>query len=272
MGILSQGIVWFAYIASIYFMVFWFMTFFEKRHEFKSEECEEQKITKFPFVSVLIPAYNEEVHISETIDSVLNLNYPSDRYEIIVINDGSSDNTKQKVQEMMEKNPERSITLIDQHNQGKANSLNNALKISKGEFFACLDADSYVGSESLRRQLYIYEKEDDPHLVIVTPAMKVRNPKKLIEKFQRIEYLSMMFMGRLMSHIDCVYVAPGPFSLYRTSIIKTLGGFDPNSLTEDQEIAYRAQTNHYRIKHCYNAYVYTATPKKIGHLMKQRNR
>ena len=102
--------------------------------------------------------------------------------------------------------------------------------------------------------------------------MKVKNPITLFQKFQRIEYLASMFISRIMGHLDMIYVAPGPFSLYRTDIIKNLGGFDIGNLTEDQEIAYRVQKNNYSIKQCYNAYVYTNSPKNVKSLYKQRNR
>lgn len=272
MSLSSHIALWFAYLTSLYFIIFWFITFWENRENFKSEELQEQKPLLYPFVSILIPAYNEETHIVGTLNSVLDLNYPNDKIEIIVINDGSTDNTKQKINKIINTNKNRKIILLDQTNQGKAQSLNNALKIAKGEFFACLDADSYVEKETLMKMIHTYEYENDPNLVIVTPAMKVNKPKTILQKLQRLEYLTMIFLSRMMSRINCLYVAPGPFSLYRTKIIKKLGCFDKNSLTEDQEIAYRAQKYHYSLKHCYNAYVYTSSPPTFKKLSKQRNR
>ena len=109
-------------------------------------------------------------------------------------------------------------------------------------------------------------------LAIVTPAMKVKKPKKFFQKLQRIEYISVIFVARLMSQLDCLYVAPGPFSLYRTSIIKKLGGFSESNLTEDMEIAYRVQKHNYKIKQCFDANVYTIAPENTRELYKQRNR
>ena len=137
------------------------------------------------------------------------------------------------------------------------------MKIAKGEFFACLDADSYVEKDTLTKMLVLYEKENDPDLTIVTPAMKVKKPKNLIQKLQRVEYILTLFVSRLMSRLDCIYVAPGPFSLYRKKTIIDMGGFEVGNLTEDQEIAYRAQKHQYKIKQCYNAYVYTIAPKTL---------
>jgi len=228
------------------------------------------KLTEFPLVSIIIPAHNEENTITGTIKSVLKLKYPTNKTEIIIVNDGSTDHTKQKIQETININKHRKIIFIDQKNQGKAKSLNNALKIAKGEFFACLDADSFVDKHTLTKMIKFYYQH--PHLAIVTPAMGVKDPKTLTQKFQRLEYLASMFLARLMGLLDMIYVAPGPFSLYRTDIIKKLGGFDINNLTEDQEIAYRAQKNHYGIRQCHNAYVYTTAPHNLKGLYKQRNR
>ena len=173
--------------------------------------------------------------------------------------------------EFIKKNRKFNIKLINQKNQGKAQSLNNALEVAKGEFFACLDADSFVEPKTLKKMLKIYEYEDKS-LAIVTPAMKVKSPKTFLQKIQWVEYLVSLFIARLMSYLDCIYVAPGPFSLYRTRIIKKIGGFDRKNITEDQEIAYRAQKHHYKIKQCYNGYVYTIAPSHLRGLYKQRNR
>ncbi|MBC8444028.1 glycosyltransferase family 2 protein [Candidatus Woesearchaeota archaeon] len=236
----------------------------------KQESKKRTKLTRFPLVSIIIPAHNEENTIAGTIESVLKLNYPRDKVEIIIINDGSTDDTKKNIEKITHSNRNRKIIFIDQKNQGKAKSLNNALKIAKGEFFACLDADSFVEKNTLIKMIKFYNQ--NPHLAIVTPAMRVKDPKTLTQKFQRLEYLASMFMARLMGLLDVVYVAPGPFSLYRSKIIKKLGGFDINNLTEDQEIAYRVQKHHYGIKQCYNAYVHTTAPHNIKGLYKQRNR
>jgi len=270
MNIILNFSLWITYILSLYITIYWFIVFLTKKPNL---EIKERKITlsRFPFVSILIPAFNEEKTIIPTLESVSKLDYPKDKFEVIVINDGSTDNTKQKVTEFIKNNKTFNIKLLNQTNQGKAASLNDALKIAKGEFFACLDADSFVKSTTLKKMLKLYETEDKS-LAIVTPAMKVKSPKTFLQRIQWLEYLVSLFIARLMSYLDCIYVAPGPFSLYRTKIIKKIGGFDPKTITEDQEIAYRVQKNHYKIKQCYDGYVYTIAPLTLRMLYKQRNR
>ena len=91
-------------------------------------------------------------------------------------------------------------------------------------------------------------------LAIVTPVMHVNKPKTLVQKLQKIEYIVAMLLVKLMGYIDSNYIAPGPFSLYKTKIISDLGGFDEENLTEDQEIAYRVQTKHLKIRQCPTAF------------------
>jgi len=270
MNIILTILLWITYILSLYIIVYLLIIFITKRDKIIIEKRKKIHISRFPFVSILIPSFNEQDTIIKTLQSVTNLDYPRDKLEIIVINDGSTDNTKEKVIKFI-KNNNFKIKLINQKNQGKAQSMNNALKITKGEFFACLDADSFVETKTLKKMLTIYE-EEDKNLAIVTPAMKVKSPKTFLQKIQWIEYLVSLFIGRLLGYLDCIYVAPGPFSLYRTETIKKMGNFDTQTITEDQEIAYRAQKHHYKIKQCYNGYVYTIAPSNLRMLYKQRNR
>ncbi len=263
--------VWVIYLLSLYFTVFWIMVFIDKRNLLKEEDANKKRPRRYPQVSVVIPAYNEEKTIAETMESVLGLNYPSSRLQLIVVNDGSKDGTLKEIKKVIKAHPGRDILCLDQKNQGKAKSLNDALAILKGEYFACLDADSFVDKETLKKMVFMFQK-GDPKLAIVTPAMRIKEPNNLIQKFQRVEYIVAMFIHRLMGHLDSIYVAPGPFSLYKTEVIRKLGGFEVGNLVEDQEIAYRVQKHHYRLRQCPDGYVFTIGPDNMKGFYKQRNR
>lgn len=267
MILLNELFVGILYFLSLYFSIFFLSIFIIDDVHYKKEKPDLPNHL-LPIVTVAIPAYNEEDSIVETVDSVINLDYPRDKLKIIVINDGSTDNTRQKVEKLLGNHPH--IRLINQKNSGKARSLNNALKSSKSEFFTCLDADSTVTPITLKKMIKYF---DNKNVAAVTPLMKVRNPKNLLQKLQKYEYLVSIFIKRLMAHIDCIYVTPGPFSIYRTSVLKKVGGFNEHTLTEDMEIAYRLQKNQYQIKQCLKDGVsYTIAPKNIKELYKQRNR
>ena len=272
MNLIGTIFLWVIYFVSLYFSVFLILVYFDKRPHFK-KEISSTELDQFPVVSILIPAYNEEKSILGTLSSVKNINYPKDKLDVIVINDGSSDSTEEKIVSFIENEGVADyFRLLSHQNIGKAASMNKAVGLAKGEFFACLDADSFVEPDTLRKMLAFYFRENDPQLAIVTPAMKVSNPKNILQKIQWIEYLVMILVGRITSHLDSLYVAPGPFSIYRTDVVKEIGGFDEKTLTEDQEIAYRMQKNHYRIKQCFNAYVHTVSPSKLVPFYQQRRR
>jgi len=271
MQIVLSILLWATYILSLYCAIFWFLVFFDGGFDLSIKK-RRIKLKKIPFVSIIIPAFNEEDTVVPTIESCIALKYPNNKYEIIVVNDGSKDKTQERIEHFKRRTGFKNFIIINQENQGKAESLNNALKIVKGEFFACLDADSFVEPTTLIKMLKVYETEEDTSLSIVTPHMKIKETKKLVHKLQWVEYLVSMFIARLMSTLDCLYVAPGPFSLYKTKTIKELGSFDSSTLTEDQEIAYRVQSKNLKLKQCPDAFVYTHGPATFKGLYDQRNR
>jgi cellulose synthase/poly-beta-1,6-N-acetylglucosamine synthase-like glycosyltransferase len=271
MALVETIIIGIVYFISLYFSVFFILVYFDKREEFKQEKSK-TTLSNFPKVSIIIPAYNESNTIIGTMDSVAKINYPSNLLDVIVVNDGSSDDTLLKMKEFIATNNVPHFRILSHKNKGKAASMNTAMKIAKGKFFACLDADSFVDPNTLRKMLNMYMCENDPKLAVITPAMKVFKPKNILQKIQWFEYLIMIFVGRITSQLDAIYVAPGPFSLYRKDIITKIGGFDEQTLTEDQEIAYRLQEKHYRIKQCFDGYVHTVSPDKLIGFYKQRRR
>ncbi len=272
-----QALVWFSYFISLFFLIYWLLFFLEKKDSLKLElDKKKPKLKIFPTVTIAVPAYNEENHILKTLKSLIELEYPRDRFEIVVVNDCSTDNTKKIVNKFMkeikqDKYKDIRIRIINQKtNKGKAEALNTAIKTSDSEFFSCIDADSVIDSEAL---LYmVNDMVKDPKLAIVTPVMKVDSPKNWLQKFQRVEYMSSMFVSRLMGYIDSIYVAPGPFSLYRMSALKKLGKFDGRRNIEDQEIAWRAQKHHFKMRQCTHAFVNTVAPDTVKGFTRQRTR
>ncbi|MBW2995251.1 glycosyltransferase family 2 protein [Candidatus Woesearchaeota archaeon] len=269
MNIFLNVLLWFSYLITLYTGVYWLLAYIDKYGEFRDEKSK-TKLEEFPIVSVIIPAYNEEATIAETARSVLNLNYPHDKLELIMVNDGSKDRTLEMMEKIKNRYLTRDIRIISHNNMGKAASMNKAIRQAKGRYFACLDADSFVDKGNLKKMIAMFQK--DPQLSIVTPAMKVKEPKTWLQKFQRLEYLTTILFARIMGHFDMIYVAPGPFSVYKKSIVKKLGGFEAGNLTEDMEIAYRMQKNNYKIRQCFDAYVHTIAPENLRELYKQRNR
>jgi cellulose synthase/poly-beta-1,6-N-acetylglucosamine synthase-like glycosyltransferase len=225
----------------------------------------------FPTVTVAIPAFNEGGTVYGTIKSVAELDYPRQKLQIIAVNDGSEDNTLAEINRARADFAESNIQVINQDNGGKARALNAALALTEGEFFACLDADSEVDRLTLKKMLQVFF-ESGPRVAVVTPAMKVKEPGNLLQRLQRVEYIVSILLQRMLAKLDAAYVAPGPFSVYRTGVVRNIGGFDHTDITEDQEIAYRMQLNNHKIAHCHDGYVRTECPKNVYNLFRQRNR
>ncbi len=249
-----------AYFLILYFSIFWLLALLER------EEVKRVRLKRFPLVSILIPAYNEEKTIRACLESVLRLDYPA--LEAVVINDGSTDRTQHVVQSI-KATASLPIILINQENKGKGAALNAGLQRISGEFYATLDADSVVEPTLLKKLLPYFSNQ---HVTSVLPLLKIKNPKNLLQRIQRYEYIINMFHKLLNAMLDSVHVTPGPFSLYRTAIVKQLGGYDEHNITEDLEIALRLQKHHFKIIQTGETGVYTIPPDNLRDLYHQRNR
>jgi cellulose synthase/poly-beta-1,6-N-acetylglucosamine synthase-like glycosyltransferase len=137
------------------------------------------------------------------------------------------------------------------------------------ELVGCLDADSFVAPDALRRIVPFF---DDKVIMAVTPSIKVHEPKTVLQRVQRVEYAWGVFLRRMLSSIDALYVTPGPFSIFRVGVFKELGGYRYAHQTEDMEMALRMQKNRFKITNSVGAFVYTVTPPKLRPLYKQRRR
>lgn len=263
MNLATNIVVWITYFVGLYFAIFWFLTFINvgipKDHV--------RKLKKFPLVTIAIPVYNRESTVAMTIKSALALNYPKDKLEILVIDHGSSDKSLEVMKKFGDKI--KIISIGRKPGERKGKPMNVALAQAKGEFFVCLDADSVATPNSL---IEILPHLDDKEVGCVLPSMKVYQPDSFWHRVQNSEYLVNMFYKRLMSYMNCIHVAPGPFSVFRTEIIKKIGGYDSTNLTEDLEITYRLQKNQYKIIQLMNTFVYTVAPRSLRELYTQRNR
>lgn len=251
------------YFILLFLAIFWLIVLFSKEEKPKQEINEDIKF------SVIVPAFNEEKTIAATLDSLIKLDWPRDLLQIIVVNDGSKDNTKAVVEQVIIEHPESNIVLINQPNQGKGKAMNAGLEQVTGEFFACLDADSFIAKNAVKVMVPLFA---DKTVGAVCPLMKVKKPKNVLQKVQWAEYIINMFYRYLNAKIHCVHVTPGPFSVYRTAIIKKLGGFDETTITEDLEIAIRLQKNHYKILQTFDTVVQTVPPSSWRQLFRQRVR
>ena len=260
---MARIIMWFISFISLYFTIVWLFFIF-----LKGKVCDTKKI-QLPFVTLAVPAYNEEKTIIRTIESLLLLDYPQQKYEIIIIDDGSTDSTSTLVQNFMQKNADAPLIFIHQKNKGKAAALNNALSHARGTLFACVDADSTVDPKALRPMIPHFQ---DPRLGAVISIIKVRNTKNIYARMQRIEYTISAFTRRLMARIQTLAMTPGVLSVYKTNVLFQIGKFAENNMTEDFEIALRLKYHGFLIAIEPESITYTDVPSTFHKLARQRIR
>jgi len=265
---ISSAITYVFLFVSLYFEIFLLITYFENRAKIKEESFNlvNNKVKRFPTVTIIIPCWNEEKTVSKTVNSLLNLDYPKDKLSIMIIDDGSTDNTWGIIQKFKNK---KQIKVFRKENGGKYTALNFGLSKSTSDLIGCLDADSYVDKDALKNIVHYFE---DKKTMSVTPSVKVWKPKNIIQMIQKVEYDWGVFLRKMFSYLGAIYVTPGPFSIFKKEVFEKLGGYKHAYQTEDMELAVRMQTNHYKIVNAHDAIVYTVAPDSINKLYKQRLR
>ena len=223
----------------------------------------------YPTTTIIVPCWNEGGTIGGTIESLLALDYPKDKLSIMVVDDGSVDNTGAVAREYAARYPNR-IGYHYKENGGKWTALNYGISRTRSELVGCLDADSFVDKHALQEIVKLMEQ--DPGIMAVTPAMKVNKPRKLIEMMQAVEYTFGIFFKKMFDNLSAISVLPGPFSFYRREIFERIGPFKHAHNTEDMEIAFRMHRHGLKIANAHTAYVYTNVPKTVRSLVKQRTR
>lgn len=261
------------WITPVYLVMFFFGIYFllmflliYRRYKKDFNHSPEPKI--FPTISLIVPAYNEEEGIEGTLNCLVNLDYPKGKKKIIVVNDGSTDKTAELVKKFIKKHPE--VKLIDKKNSGKADSINQALKTIDTELMAVTDADSFPEKDCLLKMVGYFEQEQN--VAAVTSRVLIKNKKNILEKWQDLDYTVIAWSRKVLDYIDSVYVTNGPLSIYRTKVVKDVGGFDTKNLTEDIEITWRLLSKGYQTKMAYGAKVYTTVPSRFMKWSNQRVR
>ncbi|RMD58362.1 glycosyltransferase family 2 protein [Candidatus Woesearchaeota archaeon] len=230
---------------------------------------EKRYLKKLPKVSFGIPAWNESRTVVRTLDSLLNLDYPAKLKEIIVVNDGSTDDTLDVLKGYVEEHPE--VILIDKENGGKASALNAALSRASGDVFAVMDADTTVERGALRKML--------PHLAdkrigAVISRIRVDGPRNFLERMQSFEYVMSSMTRFIMNNFGTLAITHGALTLFSSHLLRKVGGFteDKDNITEDFEIALRLRKNGYDVIMEPDAVSYTRVPRSISAVWVQRLR
>jgi len=219
-----------------------------------------------PLQSVLIPAHNEAKVIAETVRHILASDYPN--LEVIVIDDGSKDETAEVVHTAFASDPR--VRLISMANGGKAAALNRGLAEARGNLVVALDADTYFPSDSIGKLVRWFE---DPEVGAVAGNAKVGNRVNVITRWQALEYItSQSLERRMLASLGCITVVPGAIGAWRRDVLQRLGGFPSDTLAEDQDLTISLLKAGYRVLYDSTALAWTEAPDTVSGLIKQRFR
>lgn len=233
----------------------------------KEMRLERPPILEETFVSVLIPAFNEERVIERSVSQVLASK--NVKLEVIVIDDGSKDRTSQIVEDAF-RDDER-VQLIKLENGGKARALNQGLAVAKSEIVIALDADTQFEPDTIARLARWFAS--DERLAAVAGNAKVGNRINLVTKWQALEYVTAQNLERrALARLGAMTVVPGAVGAWRKQAIADVGGYPPETLAEDQDLTIAVQRAGWRVAYDQSAIAWTEAPQSFRQLARQRFR
>ncbi|HEX7757085.1 MAG TPA: glycosyltransferase [Niabella sp.] len=217
-------------------------------------------------VSIIVPAYNEAVNAVATVKSLLGQDYPN--YEVIFVDDGSTDDTYQKVAAAFAGNGQ--VKVLTKPNGGKASALNFGINGSDSRYIVCIDADTQLKKDAISQMMRFFT---DPEVGAVAGNVKVGNTNTILTKWQSIEYITAQnFDRRAFDYINGITVVPGAIGAFRKQAMIDAGGFTYDSLAEDCDLTIRILRKGYVIRNCNEAIALTEAPETVKQFLKQRFR
>ncbi|MGA8407240.1 MAG: glycosyltransferase [Candidatus Acidiferrales bacterium] len=219
-----------------------------------------------PRVTVLIPAYNEQAAIVETVTAALSCDYP--KLEVLVVDDGSTDRTAELVRVNFSHDPR--VRLINQSNHGKPAALNHGLAEATGEIIISIDGDTIVDAEAIPRLVRHFA---NPKVGAVAGNVKVMNRNRWLTRWQALEYItSQNLEKRAFDLLNCIPVVPGAVGAWRTDLLRANHGFSGDTVAEDTDLTLTIRRNGWKILYDEDAIGRTEVPETVEALIRQRFR
>ena len=219
-----------------------------------------------PKVSIIVPAFNEEVNAVSSLHNLLRCDYPS--FEIIFVDDGSKDSTYSIVDEAFKNNP--SVKVFTKPNGGKSSALNFGIEQTNTEFVVCIDADTKLLPDAISKMMRHFT---DPAIGAVAGVVKAGNEVNIITKWQSLEYtISQNFDRKAFAYLNCITVVPGAIGAFRKEALVRAGGFTTDTLAEDCDLSIRILKEGYVIQNEAHSVAMTEVPETVKQFMKQRFR
>ena len=217
-------------------------------------------------VSVIVPAYNEELNAVKTVNNLLKSTYQN--LDIIFVDDGSTDDTYEKVRKAFDGNTR--VKVFTKPNGGKSTALNFGIARAEGDFIVGIDSDTLLKTDAIEKLVRYF---NDEKVAAVAGNVKVGNESTVITRWQSIEYISSQnFDKRAFALLNCITVVPGAIGAFRKSVVQEVGGLTDDTLAEDCDLTIRILRAGYVVKYCSEAIAITEAPETTSMFMKQRFR
>lgn len=254
-------------LVRLVFMVI--LTIREKHREHTENYNTTFQPNQYPLVSIIVPAYNEDVNAVSSLNNLLQQDYPN--FNIIFVDDGSKDQTYKKVTDAFAQNT--TIHLYTKKNGGKASALDFGIQHTDAEFVVCIDADTKLYSDAISLMMRHFYTDKEEQIGAIAGNVKVGNQVNILTKWQAIEYTTSQNFDRMAyANINAITVVPGAIGTFRRKAIIHAGGFTSDTLAEDCDLTIRILRAGYIIKNENKAIAMTEAPEKIKQFVRQRTR
>ncbi|PZU88769.1 MAG: glycosyl transferase family 2 [Chryseobacterium sp.] len=228
------------------------------------------ELENYPKVSIIVPAYNEEVNIVSSLMNLLHQTYPD--YDVVFVDDGSKDSTLEKVRQSFSGNEK--LKILTKVNGGKATALNFGISQTDAEYVVCIDADTKLEKNAVKYLIARFiNSENEENIAAVAGNVKVGNRVNWLTRWQAIEYTTSQNFDRLAyANINAITVIPGAIGAFKRSVIDEVNGYSSDTLAEDCDLTVRILKKGYKIANENRAIAITEAPESVAQFLKQRFR
>ena len=241
----------------------------ERRKEHALEASLASLSEQRPKVTIIVPAYNEEVDAVPSLENLLQQDYPN--FDIVFVDDGSKDHTYEKVKEVFANHDK--VHIYTKPNGGKASALNYGIARTDADYVVCIDADTKLKVNAVSMLMRHFLVDKDGRVGAVAGSVKVGNQVNVLTKWQAIEYTTSQNFDRMAyAAINAITVVPGAIGAFRRQAIIDAGGLTTDTLAEDCDLTIRVNKAGYRIENENGAVALTEAPENLGQFVKQRTR
>ena len=268
---LVGGLLQFAFFYPVVMSFFWMsggLYYYLRRERGGRLYDDPPAMAEYPPVSVLIPCHNEGDNVDETIGAALAQRYPD--FEVVAINDGSRDNTAEKLDLLAARHPRLRVIHLDR-NLGKANALRMGALAARSEYLACIDGDALLEPHAVH--WLAWHLTSAPRVGAVTGNPRIRNRSTVLGRLQVGEFSSIIGMIKRAQRVyGRIFTVSGVISGFRRTALHRIGYWSDDMITEDIDISWRLQLDHWDIRYEPNALCFILMPETLRGLWKQRLR